>query len=115
MAKKQEEDAREKFDLRDFGRDPNEVALRLIHAFIDQVGGIETFRWMYKYYVMGHSYREIAKWAGVPVSTLRNRIRKGAEVMRYYELIPPEWNEMDDERREAMRREKLKVDTVAGG
>jgi hypothetical protein len=99
-------ESRAGLDLRDFGHDPQEVALRLVRAFIDQLGGVETFRWMYKYYVKGHSYREISNWAGVPVSTLRNRIRKGAEIMDRYDLMPPEWKEKDEKRRVAMKRER---------
>ena len=101
--------ADDEFDLSLWGHDPNKIALRLIRAFIDQLGGVETFRMMYKYYVMDWPYRQIAERWNLPVSTVRCKIQRAAQTMRKYEILPADWDLLDRTRQNAMSRSPLQT------
>lgn len=97
----------DRFDLGRLG-DPETIARKLILAFVTQIGGVEVLRWMQKHYDERHSYDEIGQWAGVSASTVRYRVRRGAEVMKEHDIFPPEWSDLDDQMKVAKTRKPTK-------
>lgn len=99
----QDPEAGDRFDLTRLG-DPDTIARKLILAFVTQIGGLEVLRWMQKHYDERHSYEEIGQWAGVSASTVRYRVKRGAEVMKEHDIFPAEWASLDEQMRVAKTR-----------
>lgn len=95
----------DRFDLTRLG-DPDTIARKLIFAFVTQIGGLEVLRWMQKHYDERHSYEEIGQWAGVSASTVRYRVKRGAEVMKEHDIFPAEWASLDEQMRVAKTRKQ---------
>lgn len=99
----QDPEAGDRFDLTRLG-DPDTIARKLILALVTQIGGLEVLRWMQKHYDERHSYEEIGQWAGVSASTVRYRVKRGAEVMKEHDIFPTEWASLDEQMRVAKTR-----------